>query len=753
MNMPTLLKQLSIIGLFLLMPTAVLLAQLGPGDMAIVGLASNVGDDDLAAYCETGLGSGRDRVSVVFFEDITTGTVVEITDNGWERRFANMWGNSEGVIQITRTGGTIPKGTTVTFEFSLAVNGNHLAIAPDNAWTFTDIGTNAVNFNSAGDQIFFLSGGAWNNGTGCPIACNQDATYSGSVLYGFSSTTFSALPVGNASNNASDKSRIPPDIDPCFYVARGLSGSNHFTYYNGPITACSQEEWVARIRQPANWTANLTCASYTGPPPFFPISSSTIGVSCSGNCSGCAPLTSNVQLTIQGVTATAGPFTVVLSNGTNSQTINNATNGQIVQVTSTVSGAWEVRSITVGGCPIDFNFDDVADITVSPSPAYSDFTATTAVCPGTEIDLTLYTYNDVNSTGATVTFHSALPPTAANEITNGLYTFNNTQTVYGVALSPDGCRDTFPITVNTLPSSNSGVPQDTTFCFRSSGSSNLSLSNLLTGETAGGVWSVDIGSPNAPGINFTAATGTVNPNNLPIGTYIFNYTANALCPDGFSQVNVVVTPSATASAAGPLTECGSGIINFDLTTLNTTIDASSAGMVMWYSNPTATASIVSPNSYPTNMNVTVYAQITTPDGCKSNIIPVNLVIQPNPTAGSVTNPTPVCFRTSGNPTINLANQLTGETTGGTWASTGDNPGANFNVATATINTNNLPAGTYIFNYDVTTANCGSANNDVTVIVNPSPVASAVTGLSQCASGSATFDLTSLNGDIDPSTSG
>nr|MBP7274379.1 hypothetical protein [Saprospiraceae bacterium] len=206
MNMPTLLKQLSIIGLFLLMPTAVLLAQLGPGDMAIVGLASNVGDDDLAAYCETGLGSGRDRVSVVFFEDITTGTVVEITDNGWERRFANMWGNSEGVIQITRTGGTIPKGTTVTFEFSLAVNGNHLAIAPDNAWTFTDIGTNAVNFNSAGDQIFFLSGGAWNNGTGCPIACNQDATYSGSVLYGFSSTTFSALPVGNASNNASDKS-------------------------------------------------------------------------------------------------------------------------------------------------------------------------------------------------------------------------------------------------------------------------------------------------------------------------------------------------------------------------------------------------------------------------------------------------------------------------------------------------------------------------------------------------------------------
>ena len=100
MNMPTLLKQLSIIGLFLLMPTAVLLAQLGPGDMAIVGLASNVGDDDLAAYCETGLGSGRDRVSVVFFEDITTGTVVEITDN----EVVETWYRyKSGVVALTKT--------------------------------------------------------------------------------------------------------------------------------------------------------------------------------------------------------------------------------------------------------------------------------------------------------------------------------------------------------------------------------------------------------------------------------------------------------------------------------------------------------------------------------------------------------------------------------------------------------------------------------------------------------------------------
>lgn len=121
-----------------------------PGDIAIVGLASNVGDDDLTAYCENGagIGDGRDRISIVCFKPLTTGTVLDFTDNGWERVFPGMWGNTEGFLRITRTGATIPAGTTITFEFSRTGGPLPIGIAPDNAWNFAELGTRFCNFGS-----------------------------------------------------------------------------------------------------------------------------------------------------------------------------------------------------------------------------------------------------------------------------------------------------------------------------------------------------------------------------------------------------------------------------------------------------------------------------------------------------------------------------------------------------------------------------------------------------------------------------
>ena len=77
---------------------------LSPGDIAVLGLNSNI------ASCVGG-SAGDDEISFVCFQDITSGSAIEMTDNGWERINTGQWGNTEGVIQAVRTGGTIPAGT------------------------------------------------------------------------------------------------------------------------------------------------------------------------------------------------------------------------------------------------------------------------------------------------------------------------------------------------------------------------------------------------------------------------------------------------------------------------------------------------------------------------------------------------------------------------------------------------------------------------------------------------------------------
>ncbi len=118
----------------------------------------------------------------------------------------------------------------------------------------------------------------------------------------------------------------------------------------------------------------------------------------------------------------------------------------------------------------------------------------------------------------------------------------------------------------------------------------------------------------------------------------------------------------------------------------------------------------------------MYAQITDASGCKSNIIAVPLTVTASPNAGVAAAPINLCFATSGLTNITLANLLSGETGGGTWASIGDNAGANFNTAAGTLNPNNLNSGNYIFEYSVGGGNCPITTSEVNVNVAQRPTA-------------------------------
>lgn len=226
---------------------------LAPGDLAIVGVNAN--DNN----CDGGNPADYDYVSFFCFQEITYGTEIILTDNGYERCNPGQWGNTEGTVRMRRTGPAIPAGQVVTFRFNGTSGSTNVAsVAPDAGWTCTSIGVTgtAIALNVNGDQIFFLQGGTWNPGT----TGNHNATYTGTLLYAFTSNPvnpWSASCTGTSEDNK--RSNLPPGVE-CFSMAP--TGASDFNKYIGPTTSATQRDWIIRIENAANWNSYPTCGLY-----------------------------------------------------------------------------------------------------------------------------------------------------------------------------------------------------------------------------------------------------------------------------------------------------------------------------------------------------------------------------------------------------------------------------------------------------------------------------------------------------------
>lgn len=223
------------------------------GDIAIVALNAN----NLAC---SGI-NGEDEVSFVCFKDITNNTTLDLTDNGWEHTNANLWGNSEGIVRIRRTGGTIPAGTVITLRINNSVIS---ATGPDSYWSYNNLNPIAflgtVNMNVGGDQLYIMQGGVWNPGTSTGT---QDATYTGGkVLYGFSTNNTWQSFQGNSSNSG-----LYPSMA-CYSMAP--SATSDFNKYTGPTTPATQRTWLNRIGANTNWTSYANCSAFNSSSPNYP---------------------------------------------------------------------------------------------------------------------------------------------------------------------------------------------------------------------------------------------------------------------------------------------------------------------------------------------------------------------------------------------------------------------------------------------------------------------------------------------------
>lgn len=216
------------------------------GDFAILAVNSNISCLG-APYI-----AGDDEISFMTFRDIVNGDSFIMTDNGWERENPGEWGNSEGTIQVTRTGGSIPAGTIITFR--MRNGGTYLSISPDANWSFTNLGFAGTSLvlNSGGDQIYFMQGGVWDPGTS---SGTHDATYTpGVFLYAFN-TNNSWTPFVNNTQN----SGLIIGME-CFNMMPGAA--TDYIEYTGPTTPATKRDWMNRLNNPLNWINRVDCATF-----------------------------------------------------------------------------------------------------------------------------------------------------------------------------------------------------------------------------------------------------------------------------------------------------------------------------------------------------------------------------------------------------------------------------------------------------------------------------------------------------------
>jgi gliding motility-associated-like protein len=722
------------------------------GDIVILGVNAN------NSAC--GGGGGEDIITFVAFKDIVNTTQFDMTDNGWERSFPGLWGDSEGTLRFERTGGTITAGTAFEIVFGSDL-GSTLSSNP--GWTITDLNAAPVgtlNMNSSGDQIYIMQNGVWDNmGT----TGDHNATYSGKILFGFNTrTTWNA-------DGSSGQSNLHPEVDPCYYM-NPTSGTTNYVHYTGPTSPATQLDWISRISDPSNWTSYSSCSDYNTIAPLVPTSISILTGGMSIDCSTCSASCPGFNETlIFNLPTSGGPFNVVYTDGTSNFTLNGISDQHVESLIINQSTTFSLVSVTaLNGCPIYSNFDGEAMVTISGSGGGGN-----AVLSGGGVLCT------DNCTTVTVSISGGTAPYTLNAVVNFPPLVNNfpistpaTVTNFDINVCSQGLLPSYDISTNTLSLPNfvtgnltfalTGIT-DNTGCVGTVDPTPLAMTieQTPTANAAGPMTECDEGG-NTATFDLTSLNSTVNgggantvtwyedmalnttinnaSNYSTTSTTVYATSSTVDCESEPVAVQLIVNPAPTASPAS-LTDCTpTGIATFDLTSLNSTVNGGTGFTVDWFTNSAGTNPILNPVNYTTNSG-TVYATVTN-NGCPSTPVAIILTVNTAPTGASTTMTVCESFTNPSFGDFDLTT-INNIVNGGTGL-----PVAWFTDASAT---NPIP-GSFITAQNNTivyavvgTAPCTSTAVSVTLLLTPFPPAVS-TIIEECATlgNQAVFDLTSVD---------
>ena len=719
------------------------------GDIAILGVNTN--NNACSGYS----GAGEDVITFVAFKDITNNTVIDFTDNGWERVNINAFGDTEGTFGFTRTGGLIPAGTSfeITFRGSLAATQ-----AINAGWTVTDLNLDPplsfnLNMNSGGDQIFVMQGGTWNNmgSTG-----EHDATYDGRVLYGFNTrTTWNA-------NGTTQQSNLHPEIDPCFYM-NPTNGTTDYVNYTGPTSPTTQVEWINRIKDPNNWTTFSNCTAYNNSPPLSAITITPSGMSIHCTlCSGCGTVDDILTFDLP---TTGGPFNVVYTDGSSNFTLNGVNNLHTVNVSVSSNTTFSLVSVTdANGCPVYSNFDGEATITLSGNGGDASITGGGVLCVG---NCTLVTFTVSGGTPPyDIDMNVALGPFDVDftiPVPNSNFSINvcsddvllpewdpgtNTITlpdfiVTNVVITllsmtdASGCAGTvdptpLDIDIEDTPSANNAGPLEACDEGGNQATFNLSsLDNTINGNSGNPVdWFTDI--------NTSSPIGSPGSYLSPTAT-VYATVTQGNCTSDPVAVNLVVNDAPTANpTSDQACDDGSGTATFNLTLLNDIVNGNTGTPVTWYLDAGGNSPIPTPNNFSTP-GTTVYATVTA-GGCESATVAVVLTVDQAPFANPATDQ--ACDEGGGFATFDLTTlDLLINGNPGNTVSWHSDPACTILIPNPA---NYATTGGFVY-ASVSNGICSSSCVTIELTVLASPVANTANA-SQCDDGSgfALFDLTVLN---------
>ncbi len=216
-----------------------------PGDLAIVAVNTQI----------VGIG-GPDEVCFFTFKDITNGTAIDFTDNGYERLTTGKWADSEGTIRIERNGNTIEKGTVICIQGQGHIPSNFTVLTcgtDDGNWTVTSLNGNSDYNLNEDDQIWIMQDGNWNNPSG-----SHNATYDGNILYGWTATGWKSSP-----GYDDTKGSTLFDGADCFNTnVTGTSNHDKVKFFNDTSQILSQSTWIGEINSEGNWTGYADNSAY-----------------------------------------------------------------------------------------------------------------------------------------------------------------------------------------------------------------------------------------------------------------------------------------------------------------------------------------------------------------------------------------------------------------------------------------------------------------------------------------------------------
>ncbi len=379
-----------------------------------------------------------------------------------------------------------------------------------------------------------------------------------------------------------------------------------------------------------------------------------------------------------------GVWSVSNAHATISGGVVTGVSGGIDTVSYTISNSCTTRSVT-------------KVVTVNTIPVPGVITGPGLVCAGSSISLTdtlsggTWSSSDAGTAGVSVTG-------SVNGIAAGSVTISYSKTnSCGTGISTKG------ITVNPLPSAGA-----------ISGASNVCPGSAitLTDAMAGGAWSATNG-------HATVVAGLLT--GVTLGVDTINYNVSNTC--GSSVASKVVTVNSSPSA-GTITGVSAVCASSSITLSNTVTGG------IWSSsnsNATVAGGIVAGVSAGTDT-----IKYTVSNTCGTATATKNITINPMPSAGTLAGVSSVC--------VGATTLLTDVVTGGVWSSTNSNATVTGGVV------NGIIAGADTIRYTVVNG-CGTAIASKPIVINPLPVAGAITGASSVCVSATTGLINSVTGGL------